>query len=59
MKKNLLLIIALLCISVQGIWAQPGVKTEDELANAVTENGAVVQLGADITLSNTITLQKN
>ena len=59
MKKNLLLIITLLCAVAQGTWAQPGVKTEDELANAVKENGAVVQMAADITLTNTITLQEN
>ena len=59
MRKNLLLIIALFCAVAQGAWAQPGVTTEDELANAVKENGAVVQMRADITLTNTITLQEN
>ena len=58
MKKKLLFITALLCILSQSTWAQ-GVKTEDELVNAVKENGAIVQLAADITLNNTITLQEN
>ena len=59
MKKKLFLIIAFFCAVAQGTWAQPGVTTEDELANAVKENGAVVQMRADITLTNTITLQEN
>lgn len=57
MKKNLLLIIALLCAGVQGIWAQTRVTNESELAQAVKTDGANIVMTADFELSQPVVIQ--
>ena len=53
MKKNLLLIIALLCAIGQGAWAADyNVSTDSELRAAIQNNGANITVTADIDLSN-------
>ena len=57
MKRNLLLIITLLCAVVQGSWGQTQVKNENELAQAVKTDGANILMMGDIELSQPITIQ--
>ena len=54
MKKTIIMTIALLCMMVQGIWAQNAVitvSTAEELTSAITD-GANIQLTANIQLSS-------
>ena len=55
LKIKTQLILALMCMVVQGVWAQTEVSTEDELNNAITD-GAYIRLAADITLSEKLTI---
>ena len=57
MKRNLLLIITLLCAVAQGSWGQTLVKNENELAQAVKTNYANIVMSNDIELSKPITIQ--
>ena len=57
MKKKLFLIIALFCAAAQGMWADVVVKNEDELAQAVKTDGAVISLISDFSLSQPITIK--
>ena len=57
MKRNLLLIITLLCAVAQGSWGQTQVKNENELAQAVKTDGANILMTGDIELSKAITIQ--
>ena len=57
MKKKLFLIIALFCAIAQGSWGQKQVRSEEELAQAVKENGANIVMMNDIELSKAITIQ--
>ena len=57
MKRNLLLIITLLCAVAQGSWGQALVKNENELAQAVKTNYANIVMSNDIELSKPITIQ--
>ena len=54
MRRQLFLIIALLCAVAQGAWAQTWteVSTADALKTAVQTDGANIKLTADIALSN-------
>ena len=52
MKKQLFLILALLCAVAQGAWAQTEVSTADDLKTAVQTDGANIKLMADIELSS-------
>ena len=51
MRKQLFLLFSLLCMIVQGIWAQTPVASDSELRSAIT-NGANITVTADIDLSN-------
>ena len=55
MKTKVFLIFALLCAVAQGAWAQNPVSTKEQLTAAIT-NGANIVLGADIVLSNEVTI---
>ena len=57
MKKNLLLIIALLCAVAQGVWAQTRVTSESDLAQAVKTDGANIVMMTDIELSQPVVIQ--
>ena len=57
MKKNLLLIITLLCAIAQGTWGETRVSSEDELAQAVKTDGVSIVLMDDFNLSQPITIQ--
>ncbi len=48
----MIFLLVLLCVVVQGAWAQTKVANEDELRAAVQTNNAEIQLTADIALSN-------
>ena len=55
MKKHFLMMIALICMMMQGAWAQTEVSTKDELNSAITD-GAYIRLTADIELSEKLTI---
>lgn len=59
MKKNLLMTIVLLCMVVQGAWAQTKVSTADDLKTAVQTDGANIKLTADIELSSYLNINNN
>ena len=57
MKKQLFLILALLCAVVQGAWATDyNVGNETDLKSAVNNDGANITLTADIALSEKLTI---
>ena len=55
MKTKLSFMLALLCMVAQGAWAQTNVTTKEQLTAAIT-NGADIVLGADINLSDELTI---
>ena len=55
MKKKLIFMLSLLCLTVQGTWAQTDVTTEAELTTAGT-NGGSVRLTDNITLTTTLVI---
>ena len=57
MKKTLITFITLFCAIAQGSWGQKQVRSEEELAQAVKENGANIIMMNDIELSKAITIQ--
>jgi predicted outer membrane repeat protein len=57
MKKTLITFITLFCAIAQGSWGQKQVRSEEELAQAVKENGANIVMMNDIELSKAITIQ--
>ena len=59
MKKNLLLIITLLCAVVQGTWGETKVTNESELAQAIKTDGVSIVLVADFELSQPVTIQND
>jgi hypothetical protein len=58
MKTKLSFILVLLCAVAQGAWAQTNVTTKEQLTAAIT-NGANIVLGADINLSDELTIDGN
>ena len=50
--KKMIFLLVLLCVVVQGAWAQTKVANEDELRAAVQTNNAEIQLTQDIALSD-------
>ena len=52
MIKQISFLYALLCMVVQGVWAQTNVSTDDELRAAIQNDGANITVSADINLSN-------
>ena len=60
MKQIRFLIIALLCMVAQGVWAQTEVMTESELNSAITGNKkSSIKLVADISLSSYVEIPGN
>lgn len=59
MRKTLLSFIALICAVAQSTWGQTMVRNENDLAQAVKENGANIAMMNDIELSKAITIQGN
>lgn len=51
-KRRIAGILAVLCLMVQGIWAQTTVTTEKQLTDAIADGATNIQLAGDILLSN-------
>ena len=52
MKRRIAGILAVLCLIVQGIWAQTSVTTEKQLTDAIADGATNIQLTGDILLNS-------